>query len=189
MDNCELHEIKYIFHCADEDSWVLLDCENRFRGKALEWSKPNLPSSKWVSDESPIKRLIEHRKVHPDEPRDPIYVLGYQWDKYQGIGLSQSRAFSTIEEWLREAPALGIHFIIFVKTKGEFYGSFFSKFNHKIVTFCSEDLSYKIIDSPIGNKLPNEGGFGAYLRGNDLQKFKIYQHEFTRVLADKELKL
>lgn len=189
MDNCELHGTKYIFHCADEDSWILLDSENRFRGKALEWSKPNLPSNKWTSDESPIKRLIDYRKANPDEPREPVYFIGYQWDKYQGIGLSQGRAYTTIEAWLRDAPALGIHFVIFIKTKGEFYGSFFSKFNHKIVTFCSEDLSYKIIDSPVGNKLPSEGGFGAYLRGNDLQKFKIYQHEFTRVLSDKELKL
>ena len=52
-----------------------------------------------------------------------------------------------------------------------------------------DTLSLKVLDNQKAKSLPNSGNFGIFKVGNIETKFKLYQHEFSRKLADKELTL
>lgn len=191
FDNAKAHGIKCIVSCADEDAHTLLELDERLSGPFLQWSYPNVLFDDWADkDKTPFEKVIQKRLANPQEPREPIYAILYNWDKYVGFGVSENtRKADIFREYLRVGPTVDIHFFLFIKSKGELASSVFSAFKYKIGCLMDEQLSYRIVDSAKCNKLPNTGNFGIFKVGNNESKFKIYQHEFSRKLADKELTL
>lgn len=190
MDNVQAHGLKMIVSCADEDAHTLLELDERLPGNLLKWSYPTVDFANWVSDESPLMAVVNKRLAMDPSGYQPLAVILYNWDKYPGFGVAENtRALNKFKEIMRVAPTLDIHFYLIIKTKAEIPTAIFSMFKHRIVTLIDEGTSFRIIDDMKGNKLPNEGNFGIYRRGNEMHKFKVFQHEFKRTLADKELTL
>ena len=189
-DNADAHGVRYIVSCADADAHQLLELDTRLKGPFLDWSYPNVEFERWIDrDESPIVALIEKREGMEEPNYDPVFILCYCWDKYEGFGVNESRYINKFKDLLRRAPVVDVHFIMFIKSRGEIGPAMYAMFAHHIGCLSDETLSYKLVDSTKANKLPNAGGFGIYKQGNNENKFKIYQHIFSRKLADKELKL
>lgn len=190
MDNCEAHGLKYIISCADEDAHQLLELDTRLKGPFLRWSYPNVPFSDWIDEsKSPIIQLVEKRLNNPEAITGPVYVILYSWDKYPGFGVAEDRHIDVMKDYMRLAPTVDVHFVLMLRAKCEIPTSFYSLYKHKIVALCDDALSYKILDNAKGSKLNPKGGFAIYMRGKTEYKFKIYQHEFSRKLAAKELTL
>lgn len=191
MDNAQVHGIKTIISCADEDAHTLLELDTRLQGPYLKWSYPSVDFKDWVDPEiSPLQMLINKRKNNPGEAYDPVFVILYNWDKYPGFGVAQvTKPLDTFHELLRIGPTVDVHFILVMKSKGEISTKTYAQFKYKICALSDEMVSLKILDTAKANKLSNKGGFGILKIGNEEQKFKIYQHEFGRKLADKELTL
>lgn len=191
MDNCQAHGTKFIISCADEDAHQLLELDERLQGPFLKWSYPSVEFKDWVNpDISPIVNLIEKRKADPTADYSPVMVILYCWDKYTGFGVAEdTRTLNTFKTILREGPVVDVHFVLIMRDKGEVTSTIYPLFKHKICALCSEAISLRIMDNTSGNKLPNQGTFAIYKRGNEVTKFKIYQHTFSRKLADKELKI
>ena len=60
-------------------------------------------------------------------------------------------------------------------------------FNHIIGAKGPEDASYKLLSNGRLSKLPDDLGFAIYAYGSATQKFKIYQHTFSRQVEAREL--
>lgn len=191
LDNAQAHDIKCIISCADEDAHNLLELDTRLQGPFLKWSYPAVEFADWVDPEiSPLQMVIKKRLADTTQKYDPIYVILYNWDKYPGFGVAENtKKLNDFIELLRQGPTVDVHFILILKSKSEVSTRVYPLFKYKICALCEESLSFKVLDSMKGNKLPNQGTFAIFKVGNEEQKFKIYQHEFSRQLADKELKL
>lgn len=191
LDNAEAHDIKCIVSCADEDAHNLLELDTRLQGPFLKWSYPAVDFADWVDkDKSPLQMVINKRLADTTQKYDPIYVILYNWDKYPGFGVAENtRKLNDFIELLRLGPTVDVHFILILRAKSEVSTRVYPLFKYRICALCDEGLSFKILESTKGNKLPNQGTFAIFKVGNEEQKFKIYQHEFSRKLADKELKL
>lgn len=191
FDNAQAHGIKTIVSCADEDAHILLELDTRLQGPFLKWSYPNIDFKDWVDEEiSPLKMVIDKRLANPTEEYEPIYVMLYNWDKYPGFGVSEnSSCLNKFIELLRLGPTVDVHFFLLMKSKSEVSTRVYPLFKYRLAALCDEGLSLRVLESTKGNKLPDSGAFALFKMGNEEKKFKIYQHEFSRKLADKELSL
>ena len=190
IDNCTVHGIKYIISCADEDAHQLLELDTRLKGPFLKWSYPNTEFRDWIDeDKSPVVNLINKRLADPSAITAPVYVILYNWDKFPGFGVAEDRKLDVMREYIRMGPTVDVHFVLIIRTKGEIPRNMYAMFKHRIVALTDEPTSHAVLDNAKGAKLNPKGGFAIYLRGTVETKFKIYQHEFARKLADKELVL
>lgn len=191
IDNCEAHGVKYVISCADEDAHTLLELDERLSGPSLEWSYPSTPFTDWADkDRSPVVNLINKRIESDDTEFKPVYFIMYNWDKYPGFGVAENgRVMEQWKEIMRVGPTVDVHFILIIRNKGELANSTFTLFKHKICALTDDTVSIKLLDNSKGTKMNPKGGFAIYKVGQQETKFKIYQHTFSRKLADKELTL
>lgn len=180
-------DAKLIIHSADKDTFTLLEVEKYLEPEVVEMSRPTFEFEYWLDT---LEDLINARKEKPVSDLSPIFFLAIQWEKYRGVGREEKYAFTErLKKILQEAPMVDIHFIFASKSAKEIPSVCLNNCNHRIAMKCDEQESYKMIASAKAFKLPEVLGFGIYSYGSSLQKFKLYQHTFSRQLEKREITL
>ena len=178
---------KLLVHSADADTHTLLEAEKYVDESLVDTTYPSFEFEKWVET---LEGLIESRESKPREELTPIYFLAIQWEKYRGCG--REEAYKLTERFkliLQKASTFDIHFIFIYKGFKEFPNFILSNCNHRICAKTTGDGSYKVMGNSRAEKLPDSLGFAIYQYGSTIEKFKIYQHTFSKTLKERELKI
>lgn len=178
---------KLMVNCADGDMYNILEIEDWYDQNLLETAKPMVDPTEWIDS---LEGLIEARKEADPNSYGPLYFLAIRWDKQMGI--SRNENYKISDRWkdiLLNAPTVDIHIIFCAQLYKDIPASTLVTYNHIIAAKGPEDASYKLTGGGRLAKLPDELGFAIYTYGSSSQKFKIYQHEFSRQAESRELKI
>lgn len=174
-----------LINCADPDLFTVLDIEGWYSPDYIDIAQPMLDVSEWIET---LSDMIEERSALDPSEYGPLYFLCLRWDKQMGICRDEN--YRQVDAWksvLAKAPAVDIHVIFGAQLFKEVPSAFLSLFNHIICARGPEDAAYKFMGDGRMTKLPDTLGFALYKYGSATQKFKIYQHTFTREVEAREL--
>lgn len=174
-----------LVNCADPDLFTVLDIESWCSRDFLDIARPMTDVSEWV--ESLTALIDERREMAPSE-YGPLYFLCLRWDKQ--LGISRDENYKLTESWkavVTNAPTVDIHIIYGAQLFKEVPSNFLPLFNHIICSRGPDEAAYKFTGNGKMAKLPDTLGFALYQYGGTDQKFKIYQHTFTRKAEEREI--
>ena len=172
-------------NCADPDAFHVLELDRWYNPDFLEQARPMTDPADWLDM---LDEIIWDRKENGLNGRGPLYFMAIRWDKQNGIYRNEN--YKTQGRWeslLMEGPSVDVHFIMCTQLYKEVPAKHVGMFNHVISALGPDDASIKFLGNSKASKLPKDLGFGIYRYGQDEQKFKIYQYEFTRKAAAREL--
>lgn len=178
---------KLLLNSADEDLLQLLDVESWYDPDYMDIAHPMTDITDWLYT---LRDLVDQRAEMDPSEYTPIYFLCLRWDKQTGIGKDDS--YKLTDLWngiVRDAPSKDIHILFGIQTyKGPALGSFGS-FDHIICAKGSADASYRFLEDKSLSKLPETLGIALYRYGSSTQKFKLYQHTFTKEAETREVNI
>lgn len=94
---------------------------------------------------------------------------------------------------MRDGPAVGVHFILCMREKGEMGRFIATSCKHHLGGLMMSDQSGFFMNTTKVEKLPSAdkdaGLFALYEFGTTLVKFRIYQHVFTAQLKSREIRI
>lgn len=177
-----------IINCQDKDTYALLDLDNLCDPRFVSLASPSQDIQEFCDA---ILATVEARE-ESGGPYKPIYVFCIQWERAPVISVDVSYKYQDVfKDILRRAPSVGVHFIFSFKEKLDTPRIIPNACNHRVCGMLTDKDSLFFINSSKVNKLPdaNKGAglFGLYEYGTTLSKFRIYQHEFTGKVAEREI--
>lgn len=179
-----------IVSCYDSESYVLLDVENLVSPAYLPLASPKQDPGQLLEA---INSMVEAR-LEKGGPYKPMYIFCVNWERAPGIGADPNfRLTDTIlKSVMRTGPSVGIHFILCCKDKMDLPRSVAMACAHRVGGMLPKDAMF-FIETPKVEKLPDKskdaGLFAFYEFGTTLNKFRIYQHKFTKQLKSREIHL
>lgn len=178
-----------IMNVQDKETYTLLDVENLVDPKFLPLASPDQDVPELIDA---LNTIVDSR-LSKGGPYSTIYVLLVQWERAPGISVDINYKLSDVfKDLLRKAPGVGVHFIFACREKLDMQRMIPGACNHKIGAFLPKDYAF-FLNTPKVEKLPDAskdaGLFAIYEYGTSLNKFRIYQHTFTKQLASREIVL
>lgn len=174
-----------LLNCADPDTYRILEVEKWYNKDYLELAAPMPDPADWLTF---LEELVNARKDKDPSEYGPLYFMAIRWDKQNKLGRDESYTIS--DRWaalLQEAASVDVHIILCAQDQTSPLVRKLTAYNHLVCARCSEEASYRILDSARASKLPSELGFAIYVYGMETQKFKIYQHTFTQKAESRDL--
>lgn len=177
-----------MINAQDQDTYDVMELEKYCDPRFLDLSTPRQNVLEFVDA---LDGLVQGRKSKSG-PFVPVYVLLVQWERAPGISTSPNyKKQDLFKEILREAPTVGIHFILLCKEKGELQRAVVNACNHRIVGKLTNKESSMFSMESKCEKLPdaakNAGLFALYEYGTDSKKFCLYQSTFSREAVSREV--
>lgn len=176
-----------IINCADPDLFNILAVEEWYNPDLLGIARPMTDVSEWLET---LSDMIESRKEMDPSEYGPLYFMCLRWDKQLGICVDES--YRLVDQWksiLTNGPSVDVHILFGAQLYKPVQSNLMSLYNHTICAKGPEEAAYKFQNIGKASKLPDSLGFALYQYGANMQKFKIYQHTFTRKAESRELEL
>lgn len=170
IENCRVRNVKCMVHSADGDAIKAMGLNS----KVDEEFKPLLNHRLDVEILlETLEDLIDQLEVDPELIEERYFIAMY-WEKLQGIGRNSSFKLETrLTQILQRACLVDLHIIFICKGLGDL-NSISKLCSHKIVGFCGENISLRLLENSRAAKLPPEN-FAIYKYGQEENKFKVYQ--------------
>lgn len=177
---------KYVIHSADPDINTLLGIEDLVYSDNFKTFVEDKYSAEEMIDA--ISEMVDARKEKEDrDSLDPFYFLLIHWDKLEGMGRGDAyRLQDRFKEILQEAGSLNIHIVMFNKDS-KYLNGVKGFFNHKIISYASDNESTVVLESAKANKLNSKGVITIYTYGSSERKFKLYQFEVRGKLKSRSI--
>lgn len=178
-----------LVNVQDDDSYILLDVENIVEERFVSLSSPKQDINEFVQA---VQGMVD-RRIAGEPPYQKVYVVLVQWERATGIGSDINyRLSDQFGDLMRVAPTVGIHFIMCCREKLDLQRNIAAACKHKVCGMMTQGAgSIYFIDCPKVEKLPtaskNAGLFAIYQYGSTEQKFRIYQHTYTRTIESREI--
>lgn len=187
LDNLRESGVTTIINCQDKDTYNLMAIDEIVNPNFAELSKPTQDVPELVKA---IEGMLEARKA-ATPPYTPCYIVLIQWERAPSISVGGDfKLQDRFKAVLRDGPSLGVHFVFVSKEKLEMPRLIPQACNHRICGFMPKDSIFFIETNKV-EKLPDvnkdAGLFAIYEYGSTRNKFRIYQHTFTRTIASREV--
>lgn len=190
IDNLkQKEECTIIMNVQDKDTHTLLDVENIVNEAFLPLSYPRQDIDEFITA---LDQIVEKRS-EINGPYKPIYIFCVQWERAPGISVDINyKMGDRFKDLLRKAPTVGMHFIFACREKLDMQRFIPAACNHRICGLLPKDSVFFIETTKV-EKLPSaakkNGLFAIYEYGTTLEKFRIYQHTFTKQIQSREIVL
>ena len=178
-----------LINVQDEDSYILLDTEHIVEERFASLASPKQDINEFVQA---IQGMI-NRRLEAGPPYAKVYVVLVQWERATGIGSDINyRLSDQFGDMMRVAPTVGIHFILCCREKLDLQRNIAAACKHRVCGMMTQGGgSIYFIDCPKVEKLPtaskSAGLFAIYQYGSTENKFRIYQHTYTRTIESREI--
>lgn len=178
-----------LINVQDEDSYILLDTEHIVEERFASLASPKQDINEFVQA---IQGMI-NRRLEAGPPYTKVYVVLVQWERAAGIGSDINyRLSDQFGDMMRVAPTVGIHFIMCCREKLDLQRNIAAACKHRVCGMMTQGGgSIYFIDCPKVEKLPtaskSAGLFAIYQYGSTENKFRIYQHAYTRTIESREI--
>lgn len=188
VDNIKKKEdVILIMNCQDMETHTLLDVENIVDPQFYPLSLPKQDVEEFITA---ITATVNSREERGG-PYKPMYVFCIQWERAPGISVDVNyKLGDKFKDLLRRAPSVGVHFVFASRDKLDMQRYIPAACNHRIGGLLPKDAFF-FIETPKVEKLPDAskdaGLFAFYEFGTTLQKFRIYQHTYTKTLKSREV--
>lgn len=190
-----LHNLKHF----KKQPKIFINAQNKDLHYVCEVDKDMLGDSNFLSTEefdaksaiSFFQMILEQRKTL-EEINDSVYYILIGWDQAQGIGIDiDSMLIATFSSILKQASQVGMHFIFICQDVSKFSLNLIDACKIKICGACSEDSSYKLLNTKQGATQGSLKNGWLYVKnGNTIPKrAKLYLSEKERSIKPKEFKL
>lgn len=191
VDNC-LHKDKdctILMNVQDQDTYTMMEVEKLVKPQFLEMASPKYDILQLIDN---LEAMISSREQRGG-PYSRVYMFCVQWERAPGLSVDVNYKLSDkFKDMLRRAPSVGIHFIFSCKERLDMPRAYPSMCNHRICGLMPKD-SMHFINTPKVEKLPDAtkdaGLFAIYEFGTTLEKFRIYQHVFSKQVASRAVVL
>lgn len=182
-------DVSIIMNVQDAESHTLLDVENIVEPKFVSLASPKQDIDEFVSA---LETIVAKRK-EKGGPYKSIYVFCIQWERAPLISVDINYKFQDrFKDLLREAPTVGMHFVFGTREKLDMPRFIPMACNHRVCGLIPKDSFFFIEDSRV-EKLPDAskgtGLFAIYEFGTAKNKFRIYQHTYTKKLKSRDVVL
>lgn len=178
-----------LINVQDEDSYILLDTEHIVEERFAPLASPKQDINEFVQA---IQGMV-NRRLEAGPPYTKVYVVLVQWERAAGIGSDINyRLSDQFGDMMRVAPTVGIHFIMCCREKLDLQRNIAAACKHRVCGMMTQGGgSIYFIDCPKVEKLPtaskSAGLFAIYQYGSTENKFRIYQHTYTRTIESREI--
>lgn len=180
-------DAQLLINCADPDLFTVLDIPNWYNPDFLDVARPMPDVSEWLNT---LQDMIINRQQSDPDSYAPLYFMALRWDKQLGISRDENYKLSDQWKWIiTNGPQVDVHIIYGAQLYKEIKSNTLPLFNHIICARGPEEAGFGILGSGKISKLPDSLGFAIYRYGSADQKFKIYQHTFTRKAESRELEV
>lgn len=184
-ENCDI-----IINSMDKDSYTLLDIENIADPRFVSLASPKQDPEQLLDA---LGQMIGMRK-EKGGPYRQLFIVLVQWEKAPGIGVDKNyKLEDKFKAVMRDGPAVGVHFILCMREKGEMGRFIATSCKHHLGGLMMSDQSGFFMNTTKVEKLPSAdkdaGLFALYEFGTTLVKFRIYQHVFTAQLKSREIRI
>lgn len=184
-ENCDI-----IINSMDKDSYTLLDIENIADPRFVSLASPKQDPEQLLDA---LGQMISMRK-EKGGPYRQLFIVLVQWEKAPGIGVDKNyKLEDKFKAVMRDGPAVGVHFILCMREKGEMGRFVATSCKHHLGGLMMSDQSGFFMNTTKVEKLPSAdkdaGLFALYEFGTTLVKFRIYQHVFTAQLKSREIRI
>lgn len=178
-----------IINCQDVETHTLMDVESIVPEAFLSLSYPKQDIPQLIDA---FSSMVEKRE-DTGPPYRPVYIFCIQWERAPGISADVNyRLGDKFKDILRRAPNVGIHFIFASREKLDMQRYIPAACNHRICGLLPKDAAFFCETTKV-EKLPDAskdaGLFAFYEFGTTLNKFRIYQHTYTKVIKSREIVL
>lgn len=173
-----------LIQSQDKDCCEIIDLPGIVGEKYAAMSSPKQDPFEFLNM---ISSIISSR-LTKEGPFQPLYVILLYWERVNG--LTQYRNEEQLKAALRDGPTVGVHFIIGMKEVGDMPKSCMSLCAHKLTGLITKD-AFRITDNNRVEKLPDAskdaGLFAFYEFGQNITKFRIYQHVFAKEIKSRDI--
>lgn len=176
-----------IMNIQDSESHTLMDVESIVEPKFVSLASPKQDVEEFVS----ALETIVAKRVEKGGPYKPIYVFCVQWERAPLVSVDINYKFQDrVKALLREAPTVGMHFIFSSREKLDMPRFIPMACNHRVCGLIPKDSFFFIEDMRV-EKLPDAskgtGLFAIYEFGTQKDKFRIYQHTYTKQVKSRAI--
>ena len=182
-------EATIIMNVQDAETYTLLDVPTIVEPKFVSLASPKQDLEEFIGA---LETIVAKRK-DKGGPYKSIYVFCVQWERAPYISVDVAyKVQERFKALIREAPNVGVHFIFCSKEKLELPAFIPKSCNHRVCGLIPKDSYFFIEDNRV-EKLPDAskgaGLFAIYEFGTQKNKFRIYQHTFSKTLKSREVVL
>ena len=188
--NLKLSEdVTIIMNVQDAESHVLLDVESIVEPKFVSLASPKQDVEEFISA---LETIVAKRK-DKGGPYKPMYIFCIQWERAPLVSVDTNyKIQDRFKALLREAPTVGMHFVFGSREKLDMPRFIPMSCNHRVCGLLPKDSFFFIEDARV-EKLPDAskgtGLFAIYEFGTQKDKFRIYQHTYTKQLKSRAIVL
>ena len=175
-----------LMNCADPEVWDILGVGDIVGPGFAEISRPTSDPTEWIEF---LENAIATRKEEGMAGKRPIYFFAVRWDKQMKICRDEDYKLSG--RWkaiLQNGPSVDVHVIMCIQLYKDLPMQHIPLYNHRICAKGPGDAGYRLIENGKIDKFdPEEAPMALYSYGQDLVKFKIYAHTYSKVAQAREL--